>query len=84
MSNKNNCLYCDKDEKLDNLMIEICKLEVSTLYLFKEQSHKGRCIVAYDKHVKELFELDDKELELYMKDVTRAAAMIKKTFHLIK
>lgn len=37
MSNKNNCLYCDKDEKLDNLMIEICKLEVSTLYLFKNK-----------------------------------------------
>lgn len=80
MDNKINCLYCDKDEKLDNLMIEICKLNVSTLYLFKEQSHKGRCVVAYNKHVNELFELEDKELELFMKDVTRVAATIKKTF----
>ena len=80
MNNKINCLYCDKDEKLDNLMIEICKLNVSTLYLFKEQSHQGRCIVAYDKHVNELFELEDKELELFMKDVTRVAAAIKKAF----
>ena len=80
MNNKINCLYCDTDEKLDNLMIEICKLNVSTLYLFKEQSHKGRCIVAYNKHVNELFELDKKELELFMKDVTRAASAIKKTF----
>ena len=80
MNNKNNCLYCDKDEKLDNLMIEICELGVSTLYLFKEQSHKGRCIVAYNKHVNELFELKDEELELFMKDVTRAAFAIKKAF----
>ncbi|EKQ51427.1 MULTISPECIES: HIT domain-containing protein [unclassified Clostridium] len=80
MNSKINCLYCYKDEKLDNLMIEICKLNVSTLYLFKEQSHKGRCIVAYNKHVNELFELEEKELELFMKDVTRAAAVIKKSF----
>jgi len=80
MNNKINCLYCDKDEKLDNLMIEICKLNVSTLYLFKEQSHKGRCIVAYNKHANELFELKDEELKLFMKDVTRVAAAIKKAF----
>ena len=80
MNNKINCLYCDKDEKLDNLMIEICKLNVSTLYLFKEQSHTGRCVVAYNKHVNELFELKDEELELFMKDVTRVASAIKKAF----
>lgn len=80
MNNKINCLYCDKDEKLDNLMIKICDLKVSTLFLFKEQSHKGRCVVAYNKHVNELFELEDKELELFMKDVTKAASAIKKAF----
>jgi diadenosine tetraphosphate (Ap4A) HIT family hydrolase len=80
MNNKINCLYCDKDEKLDNLMIKVCELNVSTLYLFKEQSHEGRCVVAYNKHVNELFELEDKELELFMKDVTKAAAAIKKAF----
>ena len=80
MNSKNNCLYCDKDQKLEDLMIKVCELNVSTLYLFREQSHQGRCIVAYNNHVKELFELEDKELELFMKDVTRVASAIKKAF----
>lgn len=80
MSTKINCLYCDKDEKLDNLMIKVCDLEASTLYLFKEQSHKGRCIVAYKDHAKELYELSDEEVAVFMKDVKRAAASIQKSF----
>ena len=27
----NNCFYCKKNEALDELMIEICELEASTL-----------------------------------------------------
>lgn len=80
MANENSCFYCEKDQRQKDIMIEVCKLGVSTLYLFKEQTHKGRCIVAYDKHVKELFELDDKELGLFMKDVKTAAIAIQKAF----
>lgn len=80
MSNENTCFYCEKDQRLDDLMIEICKLNVSTLYLYKEQTYKGRCLVAYDKHVNELYELDDEQLLLFMKDVTRVAAALRKTF----
>ena len=80
MSNENTCMYCAKNENLHNLMIEICKLEKSTLYLFKEQSYKGRCILAYDGHVNQLIELEDKDLEVYMKDVKRAALAIQKAF----
>jgi diadenosine tetraphosphate (Ap4A) HIT family hydrolase len=73
-------MYCTKNENLHNIMIEICKLEKSTLYLFKEQSYKGRCLVSYDGHINELFELDDKDLEVYMKDIKRSASAIQKTF----
>ena len=33
-----NCFYCAKGENLDSQMIKICDLEVSTVYLFKEQT----------------------------------------------
>ena len=61
-------------------MIEVATLEASTLYLFKEQTHRGRCVVAYRAHVNELFELPDGELTLFMRDVARAAKAIKNAF----
>lgn len=80
MSKENTCFYCEKDQRLKDLMIEVCQLNASTVYLFKEQSYKGRCVVAYKDHVNELFELEDADLELYMKDVKKVAAAIKKAF----
>lgn len=80
MSQQNTCFYCEKDQRLENLMVEVGQLETSTVYLFKEQSHKGRCVVAYNQHVNELFELGDEELALFMKDVKKVALAIQKTF----
>jgi diadenosine tetraphosphate (Ap4A) HIT family hydrolase len=80
MENK-NCFYCDKGTELENLMIEVAKLEVSTLFLNKDQTHKGRCIVAFDRHVKELFQLGSNELSLFIKDVSDVAKIIDGTFH---
>lgn len=74
------CFYCVKDQRLSDLMIEICELTASTLYLFKEQTYRGRCIVAYKGHVNELFELPAEERNLFMADVAKAATAIKKAF----
>ena len=80
----NNCFYCQKNEALDELMIEICELEASTLYLFKEQTYRGRCLVAFKGHKNELFDLTDEERDLFMKDVTRAAKAMKLAFDVNK
>jgi ATP adenylyltransferase len=80
MSELPDCLYCRKDERLHNLMVEVAPLAASTLYLFKEQTHKGRCVVAYRGHVNELFELSDAERNAFMADVARAAKAIKTVF----
>lgn len=80
MSELPDCLYCRKDQRLQDLMIEIAPLGASTLYLFKEQTHRGRCVVAYREHVNELFELSDDDLSAFMRDVARAAKAIKTAF----
>ena len=41
-SDPKDCLYCTNNETLHNLMIEIAKLDVSRVFLFKEQTYKGR------------------------------------------
>ena len=64
-----NCAYCVEGELLDAFGIKICELESSKVYLFKEQSHLGRVIVAHKKHVSELVELSQEELHLYFDEV---------------
>ena len=77
MSELPDCLYCREDQRLHDLMIKVAPLSTSTLYLFKEQTHRGRCVVAYHGHVNELFELPDAELIRFTQDVARAARAIK-------
>jgi len=76
-----DCQYCRKDQRLDDLMIEIAPMQVSTLYLFKEQTYRGRCVVAYRHHINELFELSDAERDLFMADVARAAKAMQAAFN---
>ncbi len=75
-----DCLYCQRNELQKSLMIEICDLSASTLFLFKEQSHPGRCVVAYKNHVNELFELNESDRNAFMADVCKAANAIQKAF----
>ena len=65
-------------------MIEVCDLSVSTLFVFKEQSYPGRCVVAYKDHVNELFELPQDERNAFMADVAQVAAAMKKAFNPVK
>ncbi len=76
-----NCGYCMRGELLDKFGIEICDLGVSQLILFKEQSHLGRVIVAYKDHVSEIVNISDKERNLFMADVARAAKALHAAFH---
>ncbi len=75
-----NCGYCMRGELLDKFGIMICELSVSTLILFREQSHPGRCIVAYKDHVSELVDISDADRDAFFADVARAAKAIHKVF----
>lgn len=75
-----NCGYCMKNELLDSFGIYVCDLGVSILVLFKEQSHPGRCIVAYKDHVSEMVNLSDEERNAFFADVNRAAKAIHAVF----
>lgn len=76
-----NCGYCMRGELLDAFGIHICDLSVSSLILFREQSHPGRCIVAYKDHVSELVDLSEEERNAFFADVARAAKAIHAAFH---
>ena len=75
------CLYCQNNETLHNLMIKIADLEVSQLFLFKEQSHLGRCNVVYKDHAVEFHELSDEQRSTFMSDVAKVANAIAAAFN---
>lgn len=75
-----NCPYCMGREACRDFGVYICHLGVSVLYLFREQSHPGRCVVAYKDHVSELVDLTDQERSAYFEDVARAAKAIHAAF----
>lgn len=76
-----NCGYCVGGEPLAQFGIKICDLDVSQLILFKEQSHPGRCIVAYKDHVSEIVNISDDERNRFFADVAKAANAIHKVFN---
>jgi diadenosine tetraphosphate (Ap4A) HIT family hydrolase len=80
-SDPKDCLYCTNNETLHNLMIEICHLRVSRLFICKEQTYHGRCLVSYDEHVNDLNELSDEERNNFMADVAQATRAMQKVFN---
>ena len=70
-----------RGELLEKFGIYICDLRVSSLILFKEQSHPGRVIVAYKDHVSELVDINDEERNLFFADVAQTANALHKAFH---
>ena len=80
-SDPKDCLYCTNNETLHNLMIEIAPLKVSRAFLFKEQTYKGRCLVAYNGHVNDLNELTPEQLHDFMDDVAAITRAMQKVFN---
>lgn len=80
-SDPKTCLYCQNNETLHDLMIEIATLSVSRVFIFKEQTYKGRCLVAYKDHVDDLNLLSDEERNAFMADVTKVTRAMQKAFN---
>lgn len=74
------CLYCQDNDTLHQLMIKIADLKVSQVFLFKEQSYTGRCNVVYKEHAVELYELSPKERAAFFEDVAKVAKAIATVF----
>jgi diadenosine tetraphosphate (Ap4A) HIT family hydrolase len=70
------CLYCQESPVLFELMIKICDLDVSQLFLFKEQSYTGRCNVVYKDHGVDFHELSENDRNAFMRDVAKVGKAI--------
>ena len=75
-----NCAYCVEGELVDKFGIKILDLAASKVYLFREQSHLGRVIVASKYHVSEMVDLPRRERQAFMDDVAQVAEALHKIF----
>ena len=76
-----NCAYCMKSDLVAKFGYFCCEMESSNVYIFKEQSHPGRVIVAHKKHVSEIIELTDEERNQFFKDINTVSNAIHKVFN---
>ncbi len=76
-----NCAYCMEGELVEKFGIKICDLETSKLYLFKEQSHKGRVIVAHNYHLGDMTQLTEEERNAYFFDVAKVSKALQAAFN---
>ncbi len=83
MEKDTNCAYCMREENpalYQKFAYFVCHLNVSDLYVFREQSHPGRCIVVYKDHVSEMVDLSKKDREAFIEDINHVASAIHKAF----
>ena len=73
------CVYCKYDTPSN--VVKICELDASRVFLFKEQTHPGRCVVVEKTHHRELFEMPDAEMCAFMRNVALVAKAIDALYH---
>ena len=76
-----NCAYCEEGELVGAFGIKVAELAASKVYLFREQSHRGRVIVASKRHVSELVDLERRERQAFMDDVAKVASALHRLFN---
>ena len=79
-SDPKSCLYCQNNETLHSLMIEVAQLSVSRMFIFREQTYRGRCLVAYKDHVDDLNLLSDADRNAFMSDVAKVTRAMQAVF----
>lgn len=72
-----DCFYCEKSPRLYELMVPVCELEFSSVYMLKNQNYPGRCVVAFNQHKAELYELTEAEMLGFFGDLAKVAKAIK-------
>lgn len=71
-----SCFYCEKDQRLLDLMLPLAELTWSNVYLFRDQKHPGRCVVALKEHKDELFQLSPQQRDGFFAEVSAVAQAI--------
>ncbi len=76
----NQCMYCEETKKLTDLMTFICKVDGFSLYLFKNQAYKARCVLAYNEHVAKIVDIEDDKYINYLMAIKKVSTALTNAF----
>ena len=76
----NGCFYCEQGKALDDLMMPVCELAYTRVYLMRNQNYPGRCVVAWKSHVREIFELSAEEQAGFTAELSLTAKALYQLF----
>lgn len=72
-----NCIYCTDIAKRDSLMVKVCDLKYSEVFLLRDQYHPGRCVVTYKgEHITEYFQLTPEQNAGFFAEMTKVSKAI--------
>lgn len=75
------CPYCQQDETLCSFAYPVCSLSSSSLYLFREQSYPGRCLLVLNRHAEEYSQLTSEERQALQEDLYKVSQALEKLYH---
>ena len=75
-----NCAYCGNEEALAAFGYPICEMDNALLYVFKEQSNKGRVILASKDYYDDFTEMSDEERNGFFADMAKVAKALRKLY----
>lgn len=75
-----SCIWCEQGRELEKIAVKVATLPCGSMYLHRDQTHKGRCLFVYKDHVQKLTELDQSQYLALMGDVYKTITAITKTF----
>ena len=77
-----DCYYCEKGEKLNQLMTHIADMGNASIYLFRDQTHKGKCIEVFNTdHRTEWYQLNQEEQSELIYAVAKTAEALHNVFN---
>lgn len=81
MEPKQGCYYCQQGEQFQTVLFRLCDLQVSTVFLCRDQTLPGRCTIMFNQaHYEELFEIPKAQRDAFMDDVCALAETISELF----
>ena len=73
-------MYCLMNDELATKMTMISEQDVSRVFLFRDQTYPGRCVVATKDHYREIFEIPPAVCRTFFEEVRQVARALHELF----